>query len=369
MAEQELRAAAAKTQDGEWRGPLRTLLLSRSEGKREVVLKQLQSVFESKSAEIVAEIQRHGEAKASLTWWPWLRIRPFLGYRSACASVYRTMVEHVLPAQAGSSIQVQQRETDSGGKTLRYVLRDDATEGDLADASNRSERAVAIADPASQARALLVVLRQLREASAWEVEKAAGEEVSSAEKWKARTPDLETPEYEVLFEDPSGVYEVRRYKAYSAVEMEKGQEGEAAKGGNRQFFALANYIFGKANVAQEKMAMTTPVQMDSRTGTMSFIMPSNYWGEDQLKSAPAPTAEAGVRLVARGEETLAVSIFGGYARGQAVDEKKEALLKALDGASNLRVPDKDATRLMQYNDPFTVPWKRRNEVSVPVEML
>lgn len=26
----------------------------------------------------------------------------------------------------------------------------------------------------------------------------------------------------------------------------------------------------------------------------------------------------------------------------------------------------NTTRLMQYNDPFTVPWKRRNEVSIPV---
>ena len=32
---------------------------------------------------------------------------------------------------------------------------------------------------------------------------------------------------------------------------------------------LADYIFGKKNVRNEKMAMTTPVQMDRDSGAMS----------------------------------------------------------------------------------------------------
>ena len=162
---------------------------------------------------------------------------------------------------------------------------------------------------------------------------------------------------QVLSRDPQGTYEIRRYAEYSAVETDKKdasrnksvrtrslalvircawcscrgthlhwryecrgkgafpatQDG-ASGGGNSQFFALANYIFGKANVKQEKMAMTTPVQMDPRTGTMSFIMPSNYWGSERLGSAPAAAEGAGVRLVAREEETVAVTTFGGRGR-------------------------------------------------------
>ena len=38
---------------------------------------------------------------------------------------------------------------------------------------------------------------------------------------------------------------------------------------NRSFFMLADYIFGKKNVRNEKMAMTTPVQMDRDSGAMS----------------------------------------------------------------------------------------------------
>merc|ERR1740121_2982752 len=116
--------------------------------------------------------------------------------------------------------------------------------------------------------------------------------------------------------------------------------------------------------------MTTPVQMDSRTGAMSFIMPSKYWGPDRLPDAPAPAEGAGVRLVAKTSgETVAVTTFGGYARGAAVAARTRELLDALEGPSaeqaaldeglRIEVPDREATTLLQYNDPFTVPWKRR----------
>lgn len=116
------------------------------------------------------------------------------------------------------------------------------------------------------------------------------------------------------------------------------------------------------------MAMTTPVQMDSITGTMSFLMPSKYWGENGIKDAPAPLEDAGVKLVVRPPETLAVTVFGGYARSAAVDKKKLELMEALAAADGVEVLDSTAMRVMQYNDPFTVPWKRRNEVSVPVRL-
>jgi len=294
------------------------------------------------------------------------------------------MVEHVLPAQAGSSVEVQRRsgdDDDGGDRRVRYVLRDDATEGsgkgsaasgkeEEEDASASSEKSMAMADSASRARALFVLLRQLTGSTAWALEAAAAEAAEagsggSSEKWLARTPDLETPQYEVVFKDPKGVFEVRKYSAYSAVETDKAAD-ESMGAGNKQFFQLANYIFGKANEKQEKMAMTTPVQTDAKTGVMSFIMPSDYWGKDQLEAAPSPTVDAGVRLVAREEEVVAVTVFGGYARTAAVAERKAALLTALASSAEVEVPDKEATRLMQYNDPFTVPWKRRNEISLPV---
>jgi len=114
--------------------------------------------------------------------------------------------------------------------------------------------------------------------------------------------------------------------------------------------------------------MTTPVQTQSDSGTMSFIMPSQYWGEDALKSAPAPSEGSSVALIPVAEEIMAVTVFGGYARGKVVDQKTKALLQSIEDADDVELLDKAATRLMQYNDPFTVPWKRRNEVAVPVRL-
>lgn len=361
----------------EWRPAFRTLLLSRSAARRRAALERLLRGYEEASAELLAEVAAHGEAARTRPWWSRLRLRPLLGYRSACASLHRTMLEHVLPAQAGSSVKVQRR-AENGTERVRYVLRDDTMDGDIedkvADADQQSPQAAEQGeeeDTASKARALVVLLRQLSTATPWELEAGAAtakgqEGTGSFEQWLERTPKLETPEYEVVFNDPAGAFEVRKYAPYSVVQT--GGDSSERRSGNSYFFALAGYIFGKANVEQEKMAMTTPVQVDRRTGAMSFIMPSKYWGEEALQAAPAPTEDAGVRLQSRPGETIAVSVFGGYARGRAVAERTEALLSALKQRDDMEVVDPSEIRLMQYNDPFTVPWKRRNEVSVPVVM-
>jgi len=355
----------------EWRSDLRTLLLSLSEARRRDAWQRLQKVYDEVSAEVIDEVAKQGELAARQPIWRLLRARPLLGYRSACASLHRTMVDYVLPEQAGSSVVVRRREVD-GNTRLRYVLMDDAMEGDTKPAETEAnadsvEKSIASMDTVSQARALFVLLRQLPTTTAWALEKTAAESSEeSGDKWKARTPDLETPEYKVVFSDPNGVFEVREYSTYSTVQTEAAPGGST--GGNTQFFALANYIFGKSNEAQEKMSMTTPVQVDSRTGSMSFIMPRNYWGE-ALEKAPAPMKDAGVRLVVRPSETVAVSVFGGYARSSIVEGKKKALLEAISRSSDaVEIVDEEAVQVMQYNDPFTVPWKRRNEVAIPVRL-
>lgn len=367
MLERPQAEAEKVVEASAWRPAFKTLLLSRSEEKRKKALAELLPIYEEASETLLDEVASFGEKASAGAWWGKLRLRPFLGYASACASLHRTMVNHVLPEQAGSAVRLQKR-MENGTERVRYVLRDDASEGDA------NSSAVAEAPPSDtmfKARALAVLLRQLTFNTAWELEesadKAAGADgAGSFAQWLERTPKLETPEYEVVLKDPKGLFEVRKYAPYSVVQT-GGSMGNAT-GGNKAFFKLAGYIFGKTNVQQEKMAMTTPVQIERRTGEMSFIMPSKYWGAEALEGAPLPAADADVRLEPRSGETVAVSVFGGYAKGKAVEARTEALLAALSGRDDLEVTDPSNTRLMQYNDPFTVPWKRRNEVSVPVEM-
>eukprot|EP00933_Yihiella_yeosuensis_P060921 TRINITY_DN63721_c0_g1_i1.p1 TRINITY_DN63721_c0_g1~~TRINITY_DN63721_c0_g1_i1.p1 ORF type:complete len:503 (-),score=89.73 TRINITY_DN63721_c0_g1_i1:193-1701(-) len=357
-----------------WKGDVRTLLLSRNREAQRAALDRIQPIFEKQSAEIFAEFASHGATIAKGSWRDRLRFRPVFGYRSACASVYRTVVEYVMPEQAGSSVQVRKRGED-GTKGVRYALKDDVMDGS-GDTKTPKEAAgeessepgnmlTSKSDTAQQARALFVVLRQLPGSSPWSVESVAArakeeDQGGSSDKWSERTPDLETPDYEVIRRDPTGLFEIRRYDAYSVVQTKMGGNG------TNSFFSLAGYIFGKTNEKQQKMAMTTPVQTVPSQGTMSFIMPKEYWGEGALQAAPAPMANASVELIPRPEEIMAVTVFGGYARSKAVEEKTQALLAAVDAAEGLEVLDRNAIRLMQYNDPFTVPWKRRNEVAVPV---
>ena len=134
----------------------------------------------------------------------------------------------------------------------------------------------------------------------------------------------------------------------------------------------ATDIFGK-NAESEKMAMTTPVL--SRTGEMSFVLPSRYW---EGAAKPPTPIDGGVQLrdqgggaLARGTE-LACLWFGGFAGAGEVDRCKTALRAAVAADEEWEPVDGNDDEelfLLQYNDPFTPPWARRNEVAMPVRRV
>ena len=143
------------------------------------------------------------------------------------------------------------------------------------------------------------------------------------------------------------------------------------------FQALAGYIFGK-NKREEKMAMTTPVftragqllcrnstfaiDATSRfpTGQMEFVLPEAYWKD--LGKAPAPVSN--VELTYGEGGLVAASYYGGYATKDEVARRSAELVEAIE-ASDYAVAGE--TYSAAYNDPFTPPWRRRNEVLVAVE--
>jgi hypothetical protein len=199
---------------------------------------------------------------------------------------------------------------------------------------------------------------------------------------RSRMPEgLETPKYDILAERKLGTrkVEIRRYEPYSvcSVSMNKPRPAESKETeaklqmpemkGASSFGALAGYLFGK-NDKSTAMKMTTPVftsPVEDGDKDMEFVLPSDYWEAGSLDTAPQPLSGSGVILKQRASEDRAVLMFGGYASKAEVAKQKKQLMDALKKDSQWKDDGKEAT-VAQYNDPFTVPWRRLNEVSIKV---
>jgi hypothetical protein len=215
----------------------------------------------------------------------------------------------------------------------------------------------------------------------YDIERAARKDLkeqSSAKDMESRLPSgLETPKYSVISKYPK--YEIRNYESFSvcSVPMSKPRPDASVTDekvsqpqlmGASSFGALAGYLFGK-NEEQTAMKMTTPVltvgEGDERE--MSFVLPSTYWDEDSLSKAPTPLRNSLVQLKRDEGGTRAVVMFGGFASSKEVEAKKNELIKNLNSNKEWCIVPGSPLTLAQYNDPFTPPWKRRNEVSVLVQ--
>lgn len=239
-------------------------------------------------------------------------------------------------------------------------------------------------------RALVVALRSLvksnddgtkQASSIFSIEKAArkdAKQMVSAEDMESRVPEgLETPKYEVIVKRPS--FEIREYQPFSVckVPMSKPRPDAIATdqkvsqpqlSGASSFGALAGYLFGK-NKEERAMKMTTPVLTtgEGEDKSMAFVLPSDYWQEESLRNAPTPLDNSLVELKREDIKQVAVVMFGGFASSKDVESKKEKLLQSLENDKDWMVsPESEEFTLAQYNDPFTPPWRRRNEVSISV---
>ena len=168
-----------------------------------------------------------------------------------------------------------------------------------------------------------------------------------------------------------GDVEIRRYGPRIAAQTSVVGNEEAARSAG--FRRLAGYIFGgnhrkttiamTAPVAQQndKIAMTAPV-MQSRSAdgewVIRFFMPSKW----SMGLLPEPDDER-VELVEVPSETYAVLRFSGDRSPQAVQAKTSELLNALSDSAFDPTGDPVA---WFYDPPWTLPFRRRNEVAVQV---
>ena len=185
----------------------------------------------------------------------------------------------------------------------------------------------------------------------------------------------------VLTEEPSHTsrrltdsVEIRRYGPRIAAEttVQGADEEQARSDGFRR---LAGYIFG-GNQAGEKIAMTAPVSRGASTGqkiamtapvstsgdddgwVIRFFMPSKW----TMETLPTPKDDR-VHLVEVPEESVAAIRFTGSRSPEAVAAKSDELLKTL-ATSGVEIAGEPVSWF--YDPPWTLPFRRRNEVVVPI---
>ena len=314
----------------------------------------------------------------------WTVIRPLTKFsrRARMRSLRRTL--NLISPDVDSKNDSIESQLQRRRRALVSLLRSLSTEEE--EQKNETEKDDDIDGKKTRRRPAIVTLEK----------RAIQASKDSASDLTSRRPEgLETPAYDVIASGKDAKnrlaksIEIRSYKPYSvcSVSMVKPRPSKVEKtdqklgspelGGASSFGALAGYLFGK-NDQSTAMAMTTPVfttnpgelsdeiseQADKK---MEFVLPSNYWGTENLSNAPMPLESSGVTLEERQNETRAVLMFGGYASKKEAEKRKKELLSTLSKSDSEWRPIEDSLVLAQYNDPFTVPWRRVNEVSVKVQ--
>lgn len=301
----------------------------------------------------------------------WMRTRLLARFSQKCrmASLRRTLDITTPPPSDDGDMEDSEDQLRRRRRALVSLLRQLATDSEESDTfkarMNKFLRTPAIRIIESRAR---------RELNSKRFTTQAQEELRSR-----MGQGLETPKYDILsrMKGKDGI-EIRQYQPFAvcstgsfvaatpAKQPSKDEKPQPAS--SSSFNKLAGYLFGK-NQQQKAMKMTTPVLMEGEGSgkTMSFVLPSEFWSIDNLSKAPQPMEGSGVSLAMQDAQTRAVVMFGGYASKLETDRRKEQLMKGVAHSSEWEPVSGATIALSQYNDPFTPPWKRLNEVSIQVQ--
>lgn len=182
----------------------------------------------------------------------------------------------------------------------------------------------------------------------------------------------EEPAYTVV--DSIGSVEIRKY--LPAVLAEVSVEGDHDSALDIAFRKLAGYIYGE-NSDGQKLGMTSPVFQEARGESSTMRAPITQRADGgawtvafflfnslSTDAAPLPT-DSSVILVQQPETTLASLRFSGNNSHEARAEAKQKLLSELDNSPRWRVID--GVTWAQYDQPFAIPFLKRNEAHAAVE--
>lgn len=182
---------------------------------------------------------------------------------------------------------------------------------------------------------------------------------------------VEQPDYKLVTSKDN--IEIRDYPPMILAEVEvSGGRKEAISEG---FKILADYIFGNntsktkmemtAPVTQavsEKMAMTAPVIQEHYLDKwkVRFVMPKKH----TIETLPKPASKE-VVLVPIAARRYAVIQFSGLPNDESIKQHTEELEEYISAQDLTSI---GGPQLAFYNPPWTLPFLRRNEVMIQIEV-
>ena len=186
---------------------------------------------------------------------------------------------------------------------------------------------------------------------------------------------IEEPKFTLLEKDKA--FELRAYAPKIIAEVVV--DGNMREASSKGFRLIVDFIFGNNTVQSgksEKISMTAPVSVEPQSEKISmtspvgvqhaskgwkvyFVMPSQY----TLETLPKPKSPL-VSIKQRSSQKFAVIRFSGLVDEEKM-EKKVTELKQWTDDKKLKVLGNP--ELARYNPPWTLPFLRRNEVTLEVE--
>lgn len=177
----------------------------------------------------------------------------------------------------------------------------------------------------------------------------------------------ELPSYKIVNKIDN--IEFREYQPRLVAQVEV--EGERQKAAKEGFMTLAKYIFGN-NTQEQKVSMTSPVvqeevsqkismtspvtqiKSENQKWVVQFGMPSEY----KIETLPKPKDERIKFKMTESKKVVAIT-FASLWSDKRFNEEKEKLAEFIK-KNNLKT--KGDAIIAYYDDPFTFPWNRRNEI-------
>jgi SOUL heme-binding protein len=177
--------------------------------------------------------------------------------------------------------------------------------------------------------------------------------------WSGHAMAIEEPPFRVLQSEPP--FEHRLYTGFVVAETDVVGDFDAAS--RSGFRRVAGYIFGDNQLqsgGNRKIEMTAPVTVEPKDQgwRLHFVMPS----AESLSSLPKPN-NPDVKLRQVPEHAVAAIRFSGFTTQAAVQEQTSKLRNWM---SSKQLEAAGPAQVARYNDPFTLPWRRRNEILIPV---